>query len=178
MADKRRDRLFFLGFGEAGGATSLLELIKESAKQEHISVADWAMIQKGDDGKATITTDRSVDPGAARGAGFGGLAGAVVAVVSGPIGIGAVVGGAAIGAIAAGLKDSGIKGKDLESISHLMASGRSGLVIAVPLDDAARFEAFLDRNGQFAADRTLWVDIVPGLTLTEAIEDYIEHEED
>ena len=29
----KRDRLFFLGFDEPAGATTLLELIKESAKQ-------------------------------------------------------------------------------------------------------------------------------------------------
>ena len=45
-----------------------------------------------------------------------------IAVISGPIGVGAVAAGAAIGAVSAALKDSGLKDKDLESMSHLMAS--------------------------------------------------------
>jgi hypothetical protein len=100
-------------------------------------------------------------------------------VISGPIGVGAVVGGAAIGAVTAALKDSGLKDKDLESMSHLMAEGREGLVIAVPLDRADEFQEYMDSTDDFAAaDRRLTVDIVPGRTLQDAIEDYVEHEED
>ena len=178
MADKRT-RLFFLGFPNPGVAPYVLEQIKEADKAKTISVADWAMIQKPGEGPPTITTNKTVDPGAARGAGFGGVAGVVLAGLSGPIGVGAIIGGAAVGAVAAALKDSGMKDKDLESVSHLMAEGREGLVIAVPLDDADRFQAFMDGNVDFqATDRRLTADIVPGRTLQDAIDNYVEHEED
>jgi len=119
------------------------------------------------------------EPPAARGAGFGGMAGVILAGLSGPIGVGAIVGGAAIGAVSAALKDSGLKDKDLDSVSHLMAEGREGLVIVVPLEAADAFQAFMDGNVDFqAADRKLTADIVPGRTLQDAIDNYIEHEED
>lgn len=179
MAKATRSRLFFLGFPNPGVATYVLEVIKEARKAKEIVVTDWAMIQKAAGGEATITTDKSVDPGAARGAGVGGLAGVVLAGVLGPIGVGAVVGGAAVGAVTAALRDSGLKDDDLETISRLMAEGREGLVIVVPLEEGDRFQAFMDATTEFhAADRKRSVDIVPGRTLQDAIDHYVEHEED
>jgi uncharacterized membrane protein len=174
MAEPKRSRLYFLGFAEPGVAQYVLEKVKEAVDAKEVVVADWAMINKGEGRNAEITTNKKVDPGAARGAGAGGLAGAVLAGISGPIGVGAIVGGAAIGAITAALKDSGLKDHDLESISNLMAAGRGGLVIAVPLDEADRFEEWMSRTPEFeASDRRQVVDIVPGRTLDDAIEDYI-----
>ena len=179
MADAKRTRVFFLGFPNPGVATYVLEQIKQADKEKKFKLADWAMVQKPAGGEVKITTDKSVDPGAARGAGFGGMAGVILAGLSGPIGIGAVVGGAAVGAITAGLKDSGLKDDQLESISHLMAEGREGLVVVVPLDDGDTFQSFMDGNVDFqSADRKLSVDIVPGRTLQDAIDQYVEHEED
>jgi uncharacterized membrane protein len=179
MAEPKRTRLFILGFGRPGIAPYILEGVKQAKDRKWIELADWALIQKPEGSKATISTSKQADPGGARGAGFGGLAGGLLAVISGPIGVGAVVGGAAIGAVTAALKDSGLKDKDLESMSHLMAEGREGLVIAVPLDRADEFQEYMDSTDDFAAaDRRLVVDIVPGRTLQDAIDDYIEHEED
>ncbi|HEY7132220.1 MAG TPA: hypothetical protein VH440_08200 [Candidatus Limnocylindrales bacterium] len=174
MAEPKRSRLYFLGFAEPGVARFVLEKVKDAVDRKEIEVADWAMITKGEGREAEITTNKKADPGAARGAGVGGLAGVVLAGISGPIGAGAIVAGAAIGSITAALKDSGIKDADLQSISHLMAAGRGGLVIAVPLDGAERFEAWMDETPEFeASDRRQFVDIVPGRTLEDAIEDYV-----
>ena len=179
MAEAKRSRLFFLGFPRPGVATYVLEVIKEAKKANDIVVTDWAMIQKPAGGEAKISTDRTVDPGAARGAGVGGFAGVVLAGVLGPIGVGAVVGGAAVGAVTAALRDSGLKDHDLERVSTLMAEGREGLVIVVPIEEGDRFQAFMDATPDFhAADRKLYVDIVPGRTLQDAIDDYVSHEDD
>jgi uncharacterized membrane protein len=179
MAEAKRSRLFFLGFPREGVATYVVELIREAKKANTVAVTDWAMIQKPAGGKVKISTDKTVDPGAARGAGVGGFAGVVLAGVLGPIGVGAVIGGAAVGAVTAALKDSGLKNHDLESISRLMAEGREGLVIVVPLEEADRFQAFMDTTTEFhAADRKLTADIVPGNTLQDAIDNYAAHEED
>ena len=173
MADAKQSRVFFLGFPRPGVATYVLQVIRDANKAKDIVVTDWAMIQKPAGEKPTITESTKADPGAARGAGAGGLAGTVLAAALGPIGFGAVVGGAAIGAVTAALKDSGMKQKDLESISGLMAEGREGLVIVVPLEEGDRFQAFMDGTTEFhAADRKLSVDIVPGHTLQDAIDDY------
>jgi len=173
MAAAKQSRVFFIGFPRPGVATYVLELIKDANKAKDIVVTDWAMIQKPAGEEPKITESTKADPGAARGAGAGGLAGVALAAVLGPVGFGAVVGGAAIGAVTAALKDSGMKQNDLESISGLMAEGREGLVVVVPLEEGDRFQAFMDGTTEFhAADRKHSVDIAPGHTLQNAIDEY------
>ncbi|HEX5014152.1 MAG TPA: hypothetical protein VFV72_08320 [Candidatus Limnocylindrales bacterium] len=175
MASTKPSRVFFLGFPRAGTATYVLEVIKDAVKAKDIVVTDWAMIQKPAGGDVKITESTKADPGAARGAGAGGLAGAVLSAALGPIAFGAVVGGAAIGAVTAALRDSGMKDRDLNSISDLMAEGREGLVVVVPIDDADRFQAFMDGTTEFhAADRKLTADIDPDNSLQDAIDRYVE----
>jgi uncharacterized membrane protein len=173
MAEAKSNRLYLLAFADPGIPPYVLELIKEGVKAKEISVSDWAMIRPNDKGKTEISTDQSVDPGAGRGAASGGVAGVVLAGLAGPIGVGAVVAGAAIGAVTAGLRDSGIKSSDLEAISSLMKEGRSGLVVAVPLDDVARFQDFMKLHVEFeSVIRRVEVDVVPGHSLAQAIEEY------
>ena len=101
------------------------------------------------------------------------LAGVVLAGISGPIGVGAIVAGAAIGAVTAALRDSGIKDADLRAIADLMQEGRSGLVVAVPLDDAGQFEDFMHGHVEFqSVVRKVDVDVVPGHSLAQAIDEY------
>ena len=175
MAEVKSNRLYLLAFADAGIPPYVLELIKEGVKAKEISVSDWAMIRRNAQGKAEISTDQSVDPGAGRGAVFGGVAGVVLAGIAGPIGVGAVVAGAAIGAVTAALRDSGIRSGDLEAIAALMKEGRSGLVVAVPLDDVDRFQDFMKVHVEFeSVIRRVETDVVPGHSLAQAIEEYRE----
>ena len=175
MAEPKSSRLYMLAFADPGIPPHVLELIKEGAKANEIAVSDWAMIRPNASGKGEITTDQSVDPGAGRGGLFGGVAGVVLAGISGPIGAGAIIAGAAIGAVTAALRDSGIKDADLRSIADLVQEGRSGLVIAVPLDDAGRFDNFMRVHVEFeSVIRRVEVDVVPGHSLARAIEEYRE----
>jgi uncharacterized membrane protein len=173
MAEAKSDRLYLFAFTDSGIPPYVLELIKEGVKAKEISVSDWAMIRRNAEGKPEISTDQKVDPGAGRGAAFGGVAGVVLAGIAGPIGVGAVVAGAAIGAVTAALRDSGIKGGDLESIAGMMREGRSGLIVAVPLDDVDRFQDFMKLHVEFeSVIRRIEVDVVPGHSLAQAIEEY------
>jgi uncharacterized membrane protein len=167
-------RLVFLGFNEEMVARNILELVKEAKDNKSIAVADWALVHKDESGKVKIEGDQSVDPGAKRGALFGG--GAVVALAvlaTGPVGLAAVAGGAAIGAIAAGVHDSGMKTKDLKAASDLMAEGRTGLVFAIPAADVDRWNDFVALNVEFEApDRRYEVDITPTNTFEDAVKAY------
>jgi uncharacterized membrane protein len=179
MAQPERMRLVFLGFDDGSPAYSVLDLLKSGIAKKDVVVWDWALLKTDPDGKVKITTDKSVDPGAARGAALGGAAGLVLAALSGPIGVGAVLGGAALGSVTAAMKDSGFKNEDLEAVSRLMADGKSGLMIAVPLPDVDRFDAFVAGHQEFtSADRRHQVDIVPGRTFDQALAEYRLHEED
>jgi uncharacterized membrane protein len=179
MSEPKRTRVAFLGFAEEMVATNVLELIKGGIAAKEIVVEDWAMVHKAVGGKLTVTTDKSKDPGAVRGGLFGGGAGMILAAISGPIGAGAVVAGAAIGAVGAAMKDSGFKDHDIKEVSTLMADGRTGIMVGIPLDDAPAWDEFVANHVEFeASDNRHQVDIVPGNTFEDALEHYRQHEED
>ena len=178
MADPRYHMSIF-AFDFRQLAIQCRDQAKEAAKQGEFVLADWAVMTKEPGGKTKIESSRKTDPGAVRGGLFGGGAGAVLAVVSGPIGVGAMLGGAAIGAITAGLKDSGFPDDGLKKISTMMRDGRSLLLLAVPVEETDKLNAFVTASQMFnGVDGRHDVDIVPGRTLDEAIEQYKLHEED
>jgi len=173
MSDPKRTRLVFLGFAEEMVARTVLEVIKGGISDKRIVVSDWALVHKALGGKLTVTTDKGKDPGGVRGGLFGGGAGLLLATLSGPIGAGAILGGAAIGAVTAAMKDSGLKNDDIETVSTFMADGRTGILLAIPLADADAFDVFAAEQPEFdASDRRYQVDIVPGRTFEDAIDQY------
>ena len=179
MADPKRTRLVFFGFAEEPVAATVVEVIKEGIASKEITVDDWAMVHKAIGGELTVTTDKSKDPGAVRGGLVGGGAGALLAVLAGPIGAGAVVAGAAIGAVTAAVKDSGFKNDDIKEVSTLMADGRTGIMVGFPLDQGDAWDAFVAAHPEFeAADKRHQVDIVPGRDFETALDEYRMHEED
>ena len=179
MGEPKRTRLIFLGFADEGPARSVVGVIESGVKDKAITIEDWALVHKAPGGELTITKDKDTDPGGARGGLVGGGAGAVLAVLSGPIGVGAVAVGAAIGAVTAAVKDSGFKDHDVKEISKQMADGRTGIMVGVPLEATDKWDAFVADHSEFtASDTQHTVDIVPGRTLEDAIEEYRRHEDD
>jgi uncharacterized membrane protein len=173
MSEPKRTRLYALGFGDRMVANTVLEQLKMGISRKDIVVEDYALIHKDQGGKVTTQESTKSDPGAARGGVFGGAAGAVLAVISGPIGVGAVVGGAAIGAVTAALRDSGFSDDKLRQVSTLMADGRTGILVSVPLESADQFDEYIANDPVFAAaDRTYHVDIVPGRDFERAMDEY------
>ena len=178
MSEPKRTRLVFLGFAVEEIANTVLGVIEGGIRAKTITVDDWALVHKAPGGKLTIKTDKSKDPGGARGALFGGGAGYLLAALSGPIGAGAVAAGAAIGAVTAAVRDSGLKNDDIVEVSKFMADGRTGIMLAIPLDAVEQWDQFVDTNVEFAAsDRQHQVDIVPGRDFERALEEYRQAEE-
>ncbi len=178
MADPKRTRLVFLGFTNEMLARTVWEVIKECRDAKAITIDDVALVSEAVGGKVTITNDKKDDPGAVRGGVFDGTAGLVLATMLGPVGLGAVAASAAVGAVAAAVKDSGIRSDDITEVSKLMADGRSGLMIAMPLDAAERWEAFVALHAEFhSSDHRHAVDIVPGRSFEQALEEYRRDEE-
>jgi uncharacterized membrane protein len=180
MGDPKRTRLVFLGFADEAAAEHTLELVQDAITDKEIVVEDWALVRKSSDGEVSVKSNKKADPGAARGGMMGGTAGALLAVLSGPIGVGAVVAGAAVGAVTAAAKDSGLKDDEIREVSKLMADGRTGIMLAIPLTAADRYDTFSARFENLGSrpDRTYQVDIVPGRDFERAIKEYQLHEED
>jgi uncharacterized membrane protein len=178
MSDPMRTRLVFLGFTEEMLARTVWEVIKDGRDAKAITIDDVALVTKAQGGKVTIVNDKKSDPGAVRGGVFGGTAGLVLATILGPVGLGAVAAGAAVGAVTSAVKDSGLRNDDIAAVSRLMADGRSGLMVAMPLDAAGRWDAFVALHPEFhSSDRQHAVDIVPGRTFEKALEEYRRDEE-
>jgi uncharacterized membrane protein len=178
MSEPKRTRLVFLGFTEEGVATNVLEVIRDGIDAKEIVVEDWAMVHKAQGGELTITNNESMDPGAVRGGLFGGAAAMLLASFAGPVGVGALAAGTAIGAVTAAAMDSGMKDEDIVEVSKFMADGRTGILIAMPLAETGRWDAFVASHVEFESpDKTYSVDIVPGRTFEQALEEYRRDEE-
>ena len=136
MSEPKRTRLLFFGFAEEMSRGPCSRVIKDGSPEEgRSSVEDWALVHKAPGGKLTIENDKSKDPGAGRGALFGGGRACSrprcpdrSARRRSP--------GAAIGAVAAAIKDSGFKNDDIEAVSRFMADGRTRIMLATPLAEA------------------------------------------
>ena len=76
--------LFVLGFPDRHGADRAVGGLKELERSQFLSVRDHAIITKAPDGKLHIDENKDADHSTGRGAVTGGLAGAFVAVLSGP----------------------------------------------------------------------------------------------
>jgi uncharacterized membrane protein len=177
MGEPKRTRIIFLGFEQEDQARAALAQVLDARAAKRIVLEDWVMLHK-EHGEVTMANDKSADMGAGKGAAIGGTLGAVLAVVSGPIGIGAVLGGAAIGAVAAAMKDGGLKNDDIDTVARFMLDGRTGLMIAIPLAEADKWDPFVAEHPEFAAAvKTHRVDIVPGRTFDQAVQEYIAQEE-
>ena len=178
VSEPKRWHLVFLGFADEQVARGMSEFIKQAMRDKSIPVVDWAMVHKAPGGKVTVTQDRSNDPGALRGGMFGGGVGLILAVASGPIGAAAIVGGAAIGAVTAAVKDSGFDDKAIQTVSTLMADGRSGIMLVMPLEEQPAWDEFVAAHPEFgAADAKHEVDLVPGRSFEQAVEEYRSREE-
>jgi uncharacterized membrane protein len=92
-----------------------------------------AVVHKEGDGKIKFVETK--DLSASQGAKVGGLAGAVLGIIAGPIG---VIGGGAIGAgvgsLAAKLRDSGFPNDQLQGLGEDLAEGQ-GAIVALVEDD-------------------------------------------
>jgi uncharacterized membrane protein len=112
-------------FPNMDGASNALKELR-GVDKDLIGVKEAAVLVRNMDGKLEIKESHHVG----RGAVLGGLAGAVVGLVTGPIGW-VTVGGAAVGALAARLRDSGFPDARLKEIGEALTPGTSALVAII-----------------------------------------------
>ena len=170
-----RKHLFVLGYPDAAGAEAGAASLAELERSKYLAVRDYAVISKARDGKLAIAEDKRADHGAGHGAVVGGVAGGILAVLSGPIGVGAVVAGAGIGAVTSALHDTGFRQDDLKEVGRLMEGDRAVLLVAVaPADTDRMREAIGDLPELKAADRHWEADVSPDSknVLRDAIEQW------
>ncbi len=102
--------------------------LKQLEKEKSIKIENAAILQKDHDSKLHIRDVK--DMTGTRGVVLGGVTGAIVGVIAGPIGW-VALGGAAIGGLVAKLKDGGFDNNRLEQWGDKLQPGTSALVAVV-----------------------------------------------
>ncbi len=180
MGNDLAKHLFVLGFPDRSNAEAAVAELKSLQASDFLEVTDHAIVTKDVGGKLTVTESTDADPGAKQGAMAGAAGAAFIALVSTPIGAGAVLAGAGIGAVTGALRDSGFKTTDLEEAGRLMEDGRTILIVAVKPEHTDRLRGALDDIPVLAvADRRLEVEVPASSknVLREAIARYRANED-
>jgi uncharacterized membrane protein len=112
-------------FSDENGASDALKDLR-SLGGDVLGVKEAAVLVRDDDGKLEIRESHHVKKGAV----MGGIAGAVVGLIAGPVGW-VAVGGAAVGALAARLRDSGFADERLRQVGESLKPGTSALIVIV-----------------------------------------------
>ena len=115
-------------YGSEDGGKKALQRLLDMQTSGSVKFEDAAVLSRGADGKLKIA--ETADKGFGRGALIGGVAGAAVGILAGPIGW-AALGGAAVGGLAAELQDGGFPDDRLRRIGDELPSGSSALIATV-----------------------------------------------
>ena len=149
-------------FPDEGGAAKALKELR-GVDKDLIGIKQAAVLVRTTDGKLEIRESHHVG----RGAVLGGLAGAVVGLVAGPIGW-VTVGGAAVGALAARLRDSGFPDDRLKEIGEALTPGTSALVAIVEHRWVLKLEEQLRAAGAKYATEVVKADVAAQLEEAKA----------
>jgi uncharacterized membrane protein len=125
MVDEVPLQAIVAAFPTEDGASQALQELRGIDK-DLIGIPQAAVIVRDKDGKLQIKESHHLGKGAV----VGGLAGAVVGIIAGPVGW-LAVGGAAVGALANRLRDTGFPDARLREIGEALTPGTSALVAIV-----------------------------------------------
>jgi uncharacterized membrane protein len=115
-------------FNDPGGADQALKALQEAKSAGLVTIDDAAVLTKDADGKLHIKEPS--DWGGGRGAMIGGVTGAAVGLLAGPIGWAAGI-GALIGGLASKLRDSGFPDDRLRQLGESLKPNTSAIVAVV-----------------------------------------------
>ena len=115
-------------FDGMDSAKEAFDDLKQLEKEKSIKIENAAILRKDHDSKLHIRDVK--DMTGTRGVVLGGVTGAIVGVIAGPVGW-VALGGAAIGGLVAKLKDGGFDNSRLEQWGDKLQPGTSALVAVV-----------------------------------------------
>jgi uncharacterized membrane protein len=142
-------------FKDQTAARKALEALKAAQKDGVIKIDDAAVLEKDPEGKLTI---KESGLGVGKSAAVGGVLGAAIGILAGPIGW-AAVGGAAIGALAAKLRDSGFQDARLKQIGDALTPGSSAIIAVVEHTWVAQVEKVMAEDAVTVATESIAADI-------------------
>jgi uncharacterized membrane protein len=110
------------------GASDALHDLKEARDTGAIKIKDAAVLMRDSSNKLHMA--ETPDWGFGRGTVLGGVTGAVVGVIAGPIGL-ATLGGAAIGGLVTKLRDGGFRDERLREVSNSLEPRTSAMIAVI-----------------------------------------------
>jgi uncharacterized membrane protein len=117
-------------------ARTILDMLQTMHRADTITLADAALVMKGQDGKVQVqeTRELTTRKGARRGAIIAG----VIGLIYPPSLIASVLVGGGIGALAGKLRDTGVKAADLKNIADSLDAGKAAVVALVEAEGVTR----------------------------------------
>jgi uncharacterized membrane protein len=157
MAEQAPLQAIVAAFPNEQDASDVLKELK-GIDRDTMKVKEAAVLVRTADDKLEIKESHHVG----RGAVVGGVAGAVVGLITGPIGW-VTVGGVAVGALAARLRDSGFPDERLRQIGEGLKPGTSALIAIVEHRWVLEVERQLREAGADLATETIRADVAAQL---------------
>lgn len=158
--DEKAVALLVAKFSQEEDAREALKELNEAKKRKELDVRDAALLTR--DSKNKLHISESADKGFGTGAAIGGVAGAAVGILAGPIGW-AALGGAAIGGLATKLHDGGFPDERLRQLGESVTAGSAALVVVIDEPIVAEAQAALDRRGATVTRETVSMDVAADL---------------
>jgi uncharacterized membrane protein len=147
-------------FTTPDGASKAMQALKDARAAGLVTIDNAAVLTKDADGKVEI--DEPSDWGGGKGAVVGGVTGAAVGLLAGPVGW-AIGLGALIGGLAAKLRDSGFSDARLRKLGESLKPGTSAIVAVVEHRWVATLEKQLAEAGADTLTEELGADIASQL---------------
>lgn len=143
-------------FNDHDGASQALKSLKEAQGAGLVTIDSVAVLTKDADGKLDVK--EPTDWGGGRGAVVGGVTGAALGLLAGPVGW-AIGLGALVGGLAAKLRDSGFSDERLRKLGASLKPGTSALVAVVEHRWVATLERKLAEEGADTLTEEIGADI-------------------
>jgi uncharacterized membrane protein len=142
-------------FKDQAAAQKALDSLKAAQKDGVIKIDDAAVLEKDAAGKLSI---KETGMGVGKSAAIGGVLGAAIGILAGPIGW-AAAGGAAIGALAGKLRDSGFQDARLKQVGEALTPGSSAIIAVVEHTWVAQVEKVMAEEAVTVATESIAADI-------------------
>ena len=143
-------------FNSADGASQALKALKDAQGAGLVTIDNVAVLTKNADGKLDV--DEPTDWGGGKGAMVGGVTGAALGLLAGPVGW-AIGLGALVGGLAAKLRDSGFSDQRLRKLGESLKPGTSAIVAVVEHRWVATLEKKLAEEGANTLTEEIGADI-------------------
>lgn len=154
-------QLIVAAFQDENAANAALKELKEAKRARLIGIQNAAVLRKDEKGKLHIK--ETADMGGGKGAVLGGVTGAAIGLLAGPMLVVPVAVGALVGGLAAKLRDSGFSDERLKQLGEGLTPGSSAIVAVVEHKWVAEVEKAMAEAGADMFTEALQTDIAEQL---------------